>query len=294
MRAGQVSPAELLEAAIERIETLDPVLNAVVMRWFDRARATASDELPPGAFRGVPFLLKDFMAPYAGAPMASGNKRLQEARVPAAADSTLVSRFRSAGLVVTGRSNTPEFASLAGTEPEAWGPTRNPWNTSLSPGGSSGGSAAAVAAGMVPVAHASDGSGSIRIPASCCGLVGLKPSQGRTTNGPLGDETSPAVGLCVSRTVRDTARMLDAVHGPGVGDTVVAPAPARPYAREIRADPGRLRVGLLDHYPSGAPVHAECAAAARRTATVLESLGHRVESDFPATLADPEFGTVMA
>jgi amidase len=285
VRSGQVSAAELLEAAIERIEALDPGINAVVMRWFDLARATASGDLPAGPFRGVPFLLKDLVAPYAGAPLTGANRRLKEAAIPSAADSTLVARFRAAGLVIAGRTNCSEFGSLPLTEPLAWGPTRNPWRHSLSPGGSSGGAAAAVASGMVPVAHATDGAGSIRNPASSCGLVGLKPSQGRITGGPLGDE-GPPVQLCVSRTVRDTAGILDAVHGPGVGDTVIAPAPLRPYLRELGADPGALRIGLLDHYPSGEAVHEECAAAVRSAAALLESLGHHVEAGFPAALAD--------
>jgi amidase len=290
VKAGQVTAPELLDAAIERIETLDPAVNAVVMRWFDHARRTAADGLPDGVFRGVPFLLKDWMAVYAGQPLANGNRRLKEAARPAAADSLLVSRFRAAGLVIAGRTNTPEFASQATTEPQAWGATRNPWNLACSPGGSSGGAAAAVAAGMVPVAHASDGAGSIRIPAACCGLVGLKPSQGRISAGPYGDESAPGVALCVSRTVRDTAAMLDAVRGPGVGDTVIAAPPDRPYARELGADAGPLRVGMLDRYPGGDPVHPDCAQAVHEAARLLETLGHRIETAFPAALGDPGFG----
>src|SRR6187431_2931282 len=242
VRSGQVSPTELLEAAIERIESIDPHLNAVVIRWFDEARATAAGPLPDGPFRGVPFLLKDLWAAYAGQPLTNGNRALKDALAPSPADTTLVGRFRNAGLVTAGRTNSPEFGSLPTTEPEAWGPTRNPWNTDHSPGGSSGGAAAAVSSGMVPIAHASDGGGSIRIPASCCGLVGLKPSQGRITSGPARDESGLGVEHCVSRTVRDTAALLDATHGPGVGDTVIAPAPSRPYLAEVGAEPGRLRI----------------------------------------------------
>ncbi|MFT3853784.1 MAG: amidase [Ilumatobacteraceae bacterium] len=175
------------------------------------------------------------------------------------------------------------------TEPEAWGATHNPWDLSRTPGGSSGGSAAAVAAGLVPIAHASDGGGSIRIPAACCGLVGLKPTQGRITLGPARDESNLSVELCVSRSLRDTARLLDFVHGPGVGDTVIAPPPSRPYVDELGADPGRLRIGLLDHHPYGTDVHPACAAGARAVATVLESLGHHVEPGFPAVLSDTSF-----
>jgi amidase len=290
VRSGQVTAAELLDAAVERIEAVDPGINAVVMRWFEEAREVAAGPLPDGVFRGVPFLLKDWMAACAGHPLASGNRRLKEAARPAAADSTLVSRFRAAGLVIAGRTNTPEFASQATTEPVAWGPTRNPWHPAYSPGGSSGGAAAAVAAGMVPVAHATDGSGSIRIPAACCGLVGLKPSQGRTSAGPAGDESGPGVELCVSRTVRDTAAMLDAVRGPGVGDRVIAPPPRRPYVRELDGDAAGLRIGVLDRYPAGDPVHPDCAATVRDAGLLLEALGHRVEAAWPAALADPAIG----
>jgi amidase len=294
VREGQVAPIELLEAAIERIERIDPTLNAVVIRWFDHAREAASGSLPDGVFRGVPFLLKDLWASYAGQTMSNGNRALKDAALPAEADTTLVSRFRAAGLVTAGRTNSPELGSLPTTEPEAWGPTRNPWNTDHSTGGSSGGSAAAVASGMVPIAHASDGGGSIRIPASCCGLVGLKPSQGRITLGPFRDESNLGVELCVSRSVRDTATMLDAVQGPGVGDTMIAPAPARTYVEELGADPGRLRIGVLDHHPFGGSIHAECATAVTNTAALLESLGHHIEPGFPAVLSDQEFGRRFA
>ena len=282
----EVTPLELLDAAIERIERIDPVLNAVVIRWFDHARDTARAALPDGRFRGVPFLIKDLFAGYAGQPITNGNLALKSASVVSDADTTLVSRFRGAGLVTAGRTNSPELGSVPTTEPIAWGATHNPWDLSRSPGGSSGGSAAAVASGMVPFAHASDGGGSIRIPASCCGLVGLKPSQGRISLGPIRDETALSVELCVSRTVRDTATLLDTVRGPGVGDTVIARLPARRYVLELNADPGRLRIGVLDHHPQGGAVAPECAAAARSVATLLESLGHNVEPAWPAALAD--------
>jgi len=290
VRSGQATPGELLEAAIDRIERLDPQLNAVVIRWFDEARRTATSQLPDGPFRGVPFLLKDLWAAYEGQLLSNGNRALKEAGIISSVDTTLVSRFRAAGFVTAGRTNSPELGSLPTTEPEAWGPTRNPWNLAHSPGGSSGGSAAAVAAGLVPIAHASDGGGSIRIPASACGLVGLKPSQGRITLGPFRDESALGVELCVSRSVRDTARLLDAVRGPGIGDTVIAPPPERPYVDELYAHPGSLRIGLLDHHPFGGPVHEECALAARNAGKLLESLGHHVEQSFPAALSNPEFG----
>jgi amidase len=286
VQQGQVTPLELLEAAIERIERIDPVLNAVVIRWFDHARDTARSELPEGPFRGVPFLIKDLFAGYAGQPITNGNRALKNEKVISPADTTLVSRYRAAGLVIAGRTNSPELGSVPTTEPLAWGATHNPWDTSRSPGGSSGGSAAAVASGMVPFAHASDGGGSIRIPASCCGLVGLKPSQGRISLGPIRDETALSVELCVSRTVRDTAILLDAVRGPGIGDTVIAPPPSRRYIHEVGAEPRQLRIGLLDHHPQGGPVAPECTAAARSVAGLLESLGHAVEETWPAALED--------
>ena len=289
VRRGDVTAAELLEAAIERIEHLDPQLNAVIIRWFDAARDAAA-QLPDGPFRGVPFLLKDLWAHYEGQPLTNGCQALKDALPISTQDTTLVARFRRAGLNIAGRTNSPEFGSLPTTEPTAWGPTRNPWNVEHSPGGSSGGSAAAVAAGMVPFAHASDGGGSIRIPASCCGLVGLKPSQGRITLGPFRDESNLGVELGVSRTVRDTAALLDAVHGPGVGDTVIAPPPQRPYVDEVGADPGHLRIGLLDEHPQGGALHDDCRDAVRAAAALLESLGHHVEHGSPEALGDREFG----
>jgi amidase len=288
--SGEVSALELTDAAIERIESFDGPINAVIMRWFDHARdLAASDELPVGPFRGVPFLLKDLWAAYAGQVLTNGNVALRDAQPVSTEDTTLVSRFRAAGLVTLGRTNSPELGSLPVTEPVAYGPTRNPWNTDHVPGGSSGGAAAAVAAGMVPIAHASDGGGSIRIPASCCGLIGLKTSQGRITVGPARTESGLGVELGVSRSVRDTARLLDAVHGPGIGDTVIAPAPSRPYAFEVGADPGRLRIGLLDHHPRGDDIHPDCVTAVRTAASMLEGLSHHVEHGFPESLADASF-----
>ncbi|NUS05263.1 MAG: amidase [Nonomuraea sp.] len=286
VRSGEVTALELVDAAIERVTKLNPALNAVVMEWYDHARGLVAGGGSQGPFAGVPFLLKDFMAPYAGQTMSNGNRRLKELALTSDADSTLVARFRAAGLITVGRTNTPEFAAMGTTEPKAWGPTRNPWNPAYSTGGSSGGATAAVAAGMVPVAHASDGSGSIRIPAALSGLVGLKPSRGRITAGPFGDEWGPAVSFAVSRTVRDTAALLDAVAGPDVGDLVVAPAPDRPYLRELDAAPGALRIGVLDRLPSGDAVHDDCATAVREAAALLEELGHRVEPAFPPILGE--------
>jgi amidase len=284
---GEVTPTELLEAALERMAALQPALNALTITWFDHARQQAANPaLAGGPFHGVPFLLKDLYANFAGQTVSNGNRALKEAAIVDTVDTTLVSRYRAAGFVIAGRTNSPEMGSLACTQPTAWGPTRNPWDLDRTPGGSSGGAAAAVAAGMVPVANASDGGGSIRIPASACGLVGLKPSQGRTSIGPLRAEVGLSVEHCVSRTVRDSAVLLDAVRGPGIGDTVIAPAPSGPYADEVGADPGRLRIGLMDVHPRGAPLHADCVAAVRSAATMLEGLGHRVEPAWPEVLAD--------
>ncbi len=293
----EATSTELVDASIRRIEALDDPINAVIMRWFERARhqAEAFDELPlesehrNGAFAGVPFLLKDLGNHVAGLPLTSGNRAARDDTPLSRHDSNLVVHFRNAGLITLGRTNSPEFGSLPVTEPLAYGPTRNPWDPEYTPGGSSGGAAAAVAAGMVPIAHASDGGGSIRIPASCCGLVGLKPSQGRVSMGPERDESGLSTQLCVSRSVRDTARMLDAVHGPGVGDSVIAPAPTRPYADELGVDPGRLRIGMLDRHPIGGELHADCVTAVRSAAALLEGLGHDVSLGHPPILEDAEF-----
>jgi amidase len=287
VRKAEVTASELLEAALDRIAAIDPSIHALTITWFDHARQLAADPaLPAGPFRGVPFLLKDLYTSFAGQTMSNGNIALKEAAIVDTTDTTLVSRYRAAGFVIAGRTNSPEMGSVACTQPAAWGATRNPWDRDRTPGGSSGGAAAAVAAGLVPVANASDGGGSIRIPASACGLVGLKPSQGRTSIGPVRAEVGLSVEHCVSRTVRDTAVLLDAVRGPGIGDTVIAPVPERPYADEVGADPGSMRIGLMDVHPRGTPLHPDCIAAVRSAATMLEGLGHRVEPAWPAALAD--------
>ena len=292
VRSGEASPLELVDAAIARIERLDPTLNAVIHRRFEAAREEAAGPLPDGPFRGVPFLLKDILCHSAGDPFHEGMRFLKELGWRAKTDTYLAARFRAAGLVVVGRTNAPELGIQPTTEPDAYGPTLNPWDTGRSPGGSSGGSAAAVAAGMVPAAHANDGGGSIRIPASACGLVGLKPSRGRTSLGPDGYSVGAlAVEHVVCRSVRDAAGLLDATAGRMPGDPYVAPPPRRPYAEEVGADPGRLRVGLLTFSPSmGGPVDPECVAAATGAATLLESLGHHVEETHPPGLERPEWG----
>jgi amidase len=299
IRAGEVKPLELVDAAIARIETLDPQLNSVIHRRFERARAEArhlhldppGQGPPPQPFAGVPFLVKDITCHQAGEPFHEGMRFLRDRQWRAEGDSYLAARFRAAGLITVGRTNTPELGIMPTTEPAAYGPTRNPWDPSRSPGGSSGGSAAAVAAGLVPAAHANDGGGSIRIPAGACGLVGLKPSRGRTSLGP--DASFSALVLCehvVCRTVRDCAALLDVAAGPMPGDPYVAPPPARPYVEEVGADPGRLRVGLLTTAPGGmAVVHPDCVAAAENAARTLEALGHHVEVSHPAALDLPDW-----
>jgi amidase len=292
---GKVSPVEMVNAAIERVERYDGALNALTYRWFEAARELASSsQLPEGPFRGVPYLLKDLYAAEAGKPLSNGSKAYKSADYVSSEDTTLVSRYKASGLISIGRSNSPEFGSVPVTEPEAWGPTRNPWDLSRTPGGSSGGSAAAVAAGIVPIAHASDGGGSIRIPASCCALVGLKVSQGRISMGPTRDESNLGVEHCVSRSVRDSARLLDATHGPGIGDVIIAPTPRRPFIDEVGADPGRLRIGFLDFNPRGGDVHADCVDGVHKTAKLLESLGHHVEPGFPEIFSDNDFGRAFS
>jgi amidase len=292
VRSGEATPLELVDAAIERIERVNPDLNAVITPLFDGARAAAAGDLPDGPFRGVPFLLKDLSAHSAGDPFHEGMAFLKERGWIERSDTALAARFRAAGLVTVGKTNTPELGILPTTEPLAYGPSRNPWDTGRSTGGSSGGSAAAVAAGLVPMAHANDGGGSIRIPASECGLVGLKPTRARVSSGPeFGDVMGGLTcELVVSRSVRDTAAVLDAVHGMEPGDPYSAPDPAGPYVDELGRDPGALRIGLMTQSPGGAvPVHADCVAAAESAGRLLESLGHAVDASYPKAMDDPDY-----
>jgi amidase len=290
VRRGELKPRELVDAAIARIEAVNPALNAVITPLYEKARAAADRSLPDGPFRGVPFLLKDAVAHSAGDPYHCGMQVLKDAGWTAADDTWLVQRYRAAGFVIVGKTNLPELATSVTTEPLAYGATHNPWNLDHSPGGSSGGAGAAVASGMVAVAHGNDMGGSIRIPASECGLVGLKPTRARNTLGPyLGEYWAFTTHEHVlTRTVRDTAAVLDATAGPAPGDPYCAPAPARPFLEEAGADPGRLRVGIRTRRRmSNDDVHPNCAAAVANTARVLESLGHHVENvDLPA-LDDP-------
>jgi amidase len=290
VRSGQASPLELVDDAIARVEKLNDELNAVIHPLFEQARDRARAPLPDGPFRGVPLVLKDLLCCTKGDPFHEGMKFLRDAAWRADHTSALAQKFLDAGFVCVGRTNSPELGLVPTTEPLAYGPTRNPWDTSRTTGGSSGGSAAAVASGMVAVGHANDGGGSIRIPASCCGLVGLKPSRGRTSLMPdfsIVDDLLVAE-LVVTRSVRDTAAVLDAVNGAATGDSVSAPVPIRPYSHEVGADPGKLRIALLAHNPLGTgDIHPDCVAAARDAAQLLESLGHTIEETFPPAVADP-------
>lgn len=291
VRTGKASPGELVDDAIARVEAINPTINAVIHPRFDAARAEAA-EAADGPFRGVPFLVKDLGCTIAGEPHHQGCRALKDADYRAPVDSFLYRRFRDLGLVALGRTNTPEFGSTITTEPVAYGPSRNPWNLDHSTGGSSGGSAAAVAAGLVPLAHANDGGGSIRIPASECGLVGLKPTRGRVSQGPdVGEGWAGAtIDGVVTRSVRDTATALDGISGPEPGDPYHAPPPERPFATEVGADPGKLRIGLATTAPD-ATIHPECVAAVESAGALLEGLGHHVEITQPAPLGDPEFST---
>jgi amidase len=279
---GELGPAELVEAAIERIEALNPRLNAVVARCYDRARQQARSQLPDGPFRGVPFLLKDMLAVDGGTCTTNGCSFFQ-GHAPAR-DSEIVRRLKAAGLIIVGKTNTSELGILPVTEPRLYGPTCNPWDTRFTPGGSSGGSATAVAARMVPMAHGGDGGGSIRIPASCCGVFGLKPTRGRNPMGPYVGEGWHGIVVehALTRSVRDSAALLDATQGADVGAPYVAPPPERPYREEVGREPGRLRVAFTTRSLLGSGVHPDCVAAVKHAATLCEKLGHQIEEAAPA------------
>jgi amidase/6-aminohexanoate-cyclic-dimer hydrolase len=282
VRRGEVGAAEVLEAAVAAVEARNHEINAVVSRLYDQARAAIAAGLPAGPFTGVPYLLKDLGAHYRGAVTSYGGSLFKDFVVDH--DSEITARLKRAGLVIFGKTNTPELGLASSTEPRLFGPTRNPWRLSHSAGGSSGGSAAAVAAGMVPMAHATDGGGSIRIPASACGLFGLKPTRARNPMGPDQGEGwgGASVGHAVTRSVRDSAALLDATSGPDVGDPYWAPPPARPFLEEVGRDPGRLRIALTTTPWNGQPVDPECAEAARAAGRRCASLGHHVEEASPA------------
>jgi len=290
VRRGDVAARELVDAAIARLERLNPQLNAVIHPALERARDAAAAPLPDGPFRGVPFLMKDIGGSEAGAPYHCGMRFLRDAGWIEREDAYLTRRFRSAGLVSLGRTNMPELALLPTTEPEVYGATRNPWNPTHSAGGSSGGSASAVAAGIVPAAHASDGGGSIRGPASMCGLVGLKPTRGRNSFGPaLGERWSGfSVEFVVTRSVRDAAALLDVTAGAMPGDPYTAPPPRQPFASAATSPPAPLRVGILRGAPRQVETHPECLAAVDHAARLLGDLGHHVEEAHPPALDEPE------
>ncbi len=281
VRNKEVAPTELCEEAITRIEKINPGLNAVILKMFDQGRNTAKDPLANGPFAGVPFLVKDLLSTHAGVPMTMGCKAYRN-HIPAH-DSVLMQRYKATGLVILGKTNTPEFGLLGITEPELHGPTRNPWNQEHSPGGSSGGSAAAVASGMVPMASGGDGGGSIRIPASNCGIFGLKPTRHRNPAGPTYGQIwqGAAVEHVLTRSVRDSAAMLDATTGADPGASYALPLPERPYLEEVRRDPGSLRIAFTRKSPLGTSMHPECIKAVEDAAKLLEGLGHKVEEAQP-------------
>jgi amidase len=281
VRKRQVKAIELVDAAIERIERLNPRLNAVVTPMYELARAAAIGKLPKGPFAGVPYLLKDLGAPYVGVRMTMASAFMRDF-IPDH-DSELVARLKRAGLIIVGKTNTPELGILPTTEPHLFGASHNPWDINRTPGGSSGGSAAAVAARFVPMAHGNDGGGSIRIPASCCGLFGLKPTRARNPLGPdFGDIFSGLVAdHALTRSVRDSAALLDATAGPDVGDPYWAPPPARPFLQEVGADPGRLRIAFTMTTPTGAKVHSDCLSAVQDAAGLCANLGHVVVEATP-------------
>lgn len=287
VRRGDVTPAELTEVAIGLIERLDPQLNAVVVRDFDRARARAAEPPADGPFAGVPFLLKDLGSECEGMTLTAGLEYRRD--FVSRADSEMVRRIKAAGLILLGRTNVPENGWCIATEPRFHGSTLNPWNPEVTPGGSSGGAAAAVASRMVPMAEGSDGGGSIRVPASCCGLVGLKPSRGRITYGP--DEVDIWSGsvstFVLSRTVRDSAAFLDATAGAMPGDPYTPPVPSGGWLSSLAGQPERLRIGFTLASPWGPGFAPEVADAVRATASLLEGLGHAVEEHAFATELEP-------
>jgi amidase len=286
VRKKQVTALELLDEAVARTAKVDPQINAVVVKHYDYARRQIENGLPDGPFTGVPFLLKDLEF-LEGTRTTSGSSIYKD--YIAGYTTTLAQRFLNAGLTIFGKSSTPEFGLMPTTEPRLFGPTRNPWNLDHSAGGSSGGAGAAVAARVVPVAHASDGGGSIRIPASASGVFGLKPTRARNPIGPERGEGwgGFSCGHVLSISVRDSAAMLDATHGPESSSLYFAPPPNRPFAEEVGCEPGRLRIAFTDRSPYGDAIDAEIAGAVREVASLLASLGHHVEERVPPLAADP-------
>jgi amidase len=290
VRRTEVSPRELVEAAIARIESVNPHINAVITRLYDRALSRAGAAPGDAPFAGVPMLLKDACAQFQGTRYCLGTKVLRDLDYRSPHTTELVRRFQRAGFVFLGKTNVPEMSGGVTTEPDAFGPTRNPWDLTRTSGGSSGGSAAAVASGMVAVAHGSDAGGSLRYPAACCGVVTLKPSRGRvpsTTPTGVADTQRWWAEFVLARSVRDIAGVLDAVHGPDERTSSAAPQPSRPYADDLRAPAQPLRIGmLLEDVMAHIPTDAACVDAVRRAGALLADAGHHVEESHPAALDD--------
>ena len=280
IRKKKVSPGELVEEAISRIETHNPKINAVVQKLYERARTAAKGKLPDGPFQGVPFLIKDLHATLEGLPTSHGTKLWKN--VPAKITTEIVKRWEASGAIVVGRTNTPEFGLLPYTESDTLGPALNPWDTTRSPGGSSGGSGAAVAARMVPLASGGDGGGSIRIPSSACGIFGLKPTRGRTPTGPIIGESWSGFDIdhVLTRSVRDSAAMLDATQGADVGAPYIIPE-AGPFLKEVGRKPGKLKIAFSTKPMLGKSVHADCIKGVEETVALLKELGHEVVEDAP-------------
>ena len=302
VKSGQVKPLELIEAAIAAIERLDPQLNALTYKAYESARELAKEleqkPMPSALFAGVPFLLKDLRCNAAGMPTSNGTRLLKDVAFPR--DCEIVRRYKGTGTIILGRTNTPELGISPCTEPELFGPTRNPWQPERTPGGSSGGSAAAVAARLVPIASGSDGGGSLRIPASCCGIFSLKPTRGRTPTGPDTGEVwrGFATGHVLSRSVRDSAAMLDGIAGPEVGAPYMTPNPERAFLTETTVPPGPLRVAFSDRPLVGNDsVHPDCQEGLQQTVKLLEELGHELVEAAPPVEAEAfamSFLTVVA
>jgi amidase len=298
VRRKEVTPGELLEAAIERVEARNPAINAVIMKLYDYGAKAIAGGLPEGPFRGVPYLMKDLTSAVAGVRMTRGSKFFADAP-PATADSEHVKRLKRAGLVIFGRTNSCEHGLSLTCEPQHYGPTRNPWDSTRISGGSSGGAAAAVGARILPMAHASDGFGSIRAPAACCGVVGLKPTRGRNTFSPFAGEGLGGLSTehAVTLSIRDSAALLDSTRGSGPGDPYSALPPARPYLDEAGANPGKLRIAWTAKAPNGAIIDPECLRVLTDTANLCADLGHHVEECNPEVDADaivPTFLTIAS
>ena len=277
IRKKQITPLELLNAVRQRLETVNPKLNAFALLFFDKAEAAIKQGLPAGPFQGVPFALKDLGMNLTGTVTSYGSRVWKNNL--ASSDSTLVARYKNAGLVIFGKTTSPELGLTTTTESVAYGKTRNPWNLERTSGGSSGGASAAVSSRILPMGHASDGGGSIRIPASCCGLFGMKPTRGRVPFGPAALEgwNGCSAHHAVTISVRDSAALLDSSQGAELGSPYTCPLPARPFLKEVEADPGKLRIAFAPAPPGGVIVDAECKTAAVNAAKLCERLGHRVE-----------------